>query len=200
MNQFKGKLTKTHDFFSGFHLSGTVKETQGICLQRKVLTCKVSLKFDRCRITTVTCSCNNRSILWCAHAVALAVYRIRRAAHVKIKVPISESILQLKTPQLQTLLLHLITQHHQDILPSVQNLLDDLKQPDSEINKAAGIPDPTAGACSESESLWYLNSDLIREEVKTGLEPNNTGKNISSLISKVRICFNLLTISRTIIL
>ena len=170
---------------AGFHLSGTVKEAQGICLQRKVFQYKVSLKFDRCKITSLSCTCNNRTILWCAHAVALTIYRIRHANSVQIRLPVSESILQLKTPQLQSLLLHLITQHHQDLLPSVQKLLDDFKQPESDINNAAGIPDPTAGACSGSDSLWYLDSDLIQEEIKTGLEPNNTGKNISSLLSKV---------------
>eukprot|EP00794_Sanderia_malayensis_P007764 gene7764-8610_t len=172
-----------------FHLSGTVQETQGICLQRKVCHYKVSLKFDRCKITSVQCTCNNRTILWCAHAVALAICRIRHASSVRIRVPISEGIMQLKTTELQSLLLHLITQHHQDILPSVQNLLDDLKRPDSEISRTAGLPDPTAGACSGSDSLWYLDSELIKEEIKTGLEPNNTGKNINSLLNKVREMF-----------
>ena len=103
----------------------------------------------------------------------------------------SETILQLKTQQLQTLLLHLITKHHHDLLPSVQNLLDDLKRPESEISNAAGVPDPTAGACSGSESVWYFDDDLIRDEVRSGLEPNNTGKNISSLFNKVRLKFSL---------
>ena len=135
----------------------------------------------------MSCTCSNKTILWCPHAVALAVYRIRFAERVRIRLPVSETILQLKTQQLQSLLLHLITKHHHDLLPSVQNLLDDLKRPESEISNAAGVPDPTAGACSDSESVWYFDDDLIRDEVRSGLEPNNTGKNISSLFNKVRL-------------
>ena len=164
-----------------------MKETQGICQQRKVCYYRVSLKFDRCKITSVSCGCNNRSVLWCSHAVALALYRIRHANHVPVRLPVSETILQLKTPQLQRLLLHLITQHHQDILPSVQNLLDDLVRPDSEISLSQGIPDPTAGACTGTVSSWYLDSDLIHEEIKSGLSATNTGKNINSLFNKVSL-------------
>ena len=168
----------------GFHLSGTVKETHGICLQRKVCCYKSSIKFDRCKITSITCTCSNKTILWCSHAVALAVYRIRYADRVRIRLPVSETILQLKTQELQSLLLHLITKHH-DLLPSVQNLIDDFKRPDSEVSVAVGVPDPTAGACAGVDSLWYFDDTLIRSEVKAGLEPNNTGKNISSLFIKV---------------
>lgn len=177
--------------FVGFHLSGTVKEIHGICLQRKVCYYKSSIRFDRCKITSIACSCNNKTILWCPHAVALAVYRIRFADKVRIRLPVSETILQLKTHQLQSLLLHVITKHH-DLLPSVQNLIDDLKRPDSEINLTAGVPDPTAGACADVDSLWYFDDELLRSEVKAGLEPNNTGKNISSLFAKVgnRILFH----------
>jgi len=172
----------------GFHLSGTVKEIHGICLQRKVCYYKSSFRFDRCKITSIACSCSNKTILWCPHAVALAVYRIRFADKIRIRLPVSESILQLKKSQLQSLLLHVITKHH-DLLPSVQNLIDDFKRPDSEINLTVGVPDPTAGACTDVDSLWYFDDDLLRSEVKTGLEPNNTGKNISSLFAKVRELF-----------
>lgn len=181
-------MTKiSHRFISfhlGFHLSGTVKEIHGICLQRKVCHYKASIKFDRCKITSITCSCNNRTILWCPHAVALAIHRIRFADTVRIRLPVSETVLQLKTHQLQSLLLHLITKHH-DLLPSVQNLIDDFKYPDSEINRAGGVPDPTAGACADVDALWYFDEALIKSEVRSGLDANNTGKNISSLLIKV---------------
>eukprot|EP00795_Rhopilema_esculentum_P004792 gene4792-21101_t len=174
---------------SGFYLSGTVSELHGICLQRKVCHYKVSIKFDRCKITSITCTCQNKSILWCAHAVALAVYRIRFADKVNIRLPLSESILQLKTQQVQSLLLHLVTKHP-DLLPSVQNLIDEFKVPNSDISCANGVPDPTAGACTDVKPVWYFDEQLIKNEVKTGLEPNNTGKNISSLLHKVREMFS----------
>lgn len=49
---------------------------------------------DRCKITGVTCSCEARDIFWCQHVVALALYRIRNADSVRLRVPISgENIL-----------------------------------------------------------------------------------------------------------
>lgn len=43
----------------------------------------------RCKITSVTCSCDTRDIFWCHHVVALSLYRIRNAATIKLRVPIS---------------------------------------------------------------------------------------------------------------
>lgn len=46
--------------------------------------------FDyRCKITSVTCSCERKDIFWCPHVVALALYRIRNADAVCLRVPIS---------------------------------------------------------------------------------------------------------------
>ena len=50
---------------------------------------KVSVSFDRCKITSVTCSCDTKDIFWCHHVVALALYRIRNANKVRLRVPIS---------------------------------------------------------------------------------------------------------------
>ena len=43
----------------------------------------------RCKITSVTCTCETRDIFWCKHVVALSLYRIRNAETVKLRVPIS---------------------------------------------------------------------------------------------------------------
>lgn len=43
----------------------------------------------RCKITSVTCSCEARDIFWCQHVVALALFRIRNADTVRLRVPIS---------------------------------------------------------------------------------------------------------------
>lgn len=37
----------------------------------------------------MTCSCEARDIFWCQHVVALALYRIRNADSVLLRVPIS---------------------------------------------------------------------------------------------------------------
>lgn len=43
----------------------------------------------RCKITSVTCTCDTKDIFWCQHVVALALYRIRNADSVRLRVPIS---------------------------------------------------------------------------------------------------------------
>lgn len=43
----------------------------------------------RCKITSVTCSCDTKDIFWCPHVVALSLYRIRNADSVRLRVPIS---------------------------------------------------------------------------------------------------------------
>ncbi|KAG8516130.1 Zinc finger SWIM domain-containing protein 6, partial [Galemys pyrenaicus] len=56
-----------------FHLSGTVTEP---AIQSEPETvCNVAISFDRCKITSVTCSCGNKDIFYCAHVVALSLYR-----------------------------------------------------------------------------------------------------------------------------
>ena len=55
----------------------------------------------RCKITSVTCSCDTRDIFWCQHVVALALFRIRNAERVTLRVPISETLLQMSRQQLQ---------------------------------------------------------------------------------------------------
>ena len=43
----------------------------------------------RCKITAVNCGCGNKDIFWCQHVVALSLYRIRKAATIDLRVPIS---------------------------------------------------------------------------------------------------------------
>ncbi|KFV83529.1 Zinc finger SWIM domain-containing protein 6, partial [Struthio camelus australis] len=66
----------------GFHLSGTVTEP---AMQSEPETvCNVAISFDRCKITSVTCSCGNKDIFYCAHVVALSLYRIRKLHHTEV--------------------------------------------------------------------------------------------------------------------
>ncbi|KAG5889745.1 hypothetical protein JTB14_018967 [Gonioctena quinquepunctata] len=80
----------------GFHLSGVVTAPRSS--PTATLPCgapeppqkfKVSVSFDRCKITSVTCSCETKDIFWCQHVVALSLYRIRNAEIVRLRVPIS---------------------------------------------------------------------------------------------------------------
>ena len=171
--------------FPGFHLSGVVHETIGICNRQKTCVNKCSMTFDRNCITSTECTCNNKSLLWCSHIVAVAIYRIRNPKIVPIKPPISDSVLELNNQQLQKLLLTLISEKQNDILPDVQKLLDQIRSPDSKISRLSGFPDPTAGGCSGEERLWHMDSSYIKKQVTNGLTEGSSGKTTISLLNKV---------------
>lgn len=122
--------------FSGFHLSGTV--TEPATPSESELVCSVSVSFDRCKITAVTCSCGNKDIFYCAHVVALALYRVRKPEQVKLHLPISETLFQMSRDQLQKFVQYLISVHHTEVLPTAQKLADEILSTNSEINQVHG--------------------------------------------------------------
>ena len=116
----------------------------------------------RCKVTSVTCSCGSRDIFWCPHAVALVVYRIRNSDKVPVRVPISETLLQMNREQLQKFVQYLISSHHTEvsftshqaketlyispspscfISPTVQRLSDEILKKSLSINQMPGAPD-----------------------------------------------------------
>nr|XP_008195955.2 PREDICTED: zinc finger SWIM domain-containing protein 4 isoform X2 [Tribolium castaneum] len=181
----------------GFHLSGIVTASRTSPLQT-TLPCgvqeppqkfKVSVSFDRCKITSVTCSCDTKDIFWCQHVVALSLYRIRNAESVRLRVPISETLLQMDRQQLQKFVQYLISEHHTEVLPTAQKLADEILQQRSEINQIPGAPDPTAGASADDEHSWHLDEEQVCEQVKSYLSQGgyyNANKQLNSLFSKVR--------------
>lgn len=185
----------------GFHLSGVV--TGSRLSQPPTLPCgnvvggspeppqkfKVSVSFDRCKITSVTCSCETKDIFWCQHVVALSLYRIRNAESVRLRVPISETLLQMDRQQLQKFVQYLISEHHTEVLPTAQKLADEILQQRSEINQIPGAPDPTAGASADDDHTWHLDEEQVCEQVKSYLSQGayyNANKQLNSLFSKVR--------------
>lgn len=189
----------------GFHLSGvvTVKSplsssnssssqsnySQGGGSEKRY---RVSITFDRCKITSVTCTCDSKDIFWCQHVVALTLYRIRNPNLVKLRVPISETLLQLDRQQLQKLIQYLISEHHTEVLPTAQRLTDEILQSHSNINRIAGAPDPTAGSCAEDEHSWHLDEEQVSEQVKSYLaQPQHaqlvrSNKQLNALFAKVK--------------
>ncbi|KAB0397922.1 hypothetical protein E2I00_014544, partial [Balaenoptera physalus] len=83
----------------GFHLSGNIREPGGPGEPERLY--HVSISFDRCKITSVSCGCDNRDLFYCAHVVALSLYRIRHARQVELRLPISETLSQMNRDQLQ---------------------------------------------------------------------------------------------------
>ncbi|XP_056452154.1 zinc finger SWIM domain-containing protein 5 [Gadus chalcogrammus] len=171
----------------GFHLSGTV--TEPAATSEPEVTHKVAISFDRCKITSVTCGCGNRDIFYCAHVVALSLYRIRKPEQVKLRLPISETLFQMNRDQLQKLVQYLITAHHTEVLPTAQKLADEILSSNSEINQVHGAPDPTAGASIDDDNCWHLDEDQVREQVKQFLSQGGyygSGKQLNSMFAKVR--------------
>uniref|UniRef100_A0A8D3EFJ6 SWIM-type domain-containing protein n=1 Tax=Scophthalmus maximus TaxID=52904 RepID=A0A8D3EFJ6_SCOMX len=171
----------------GFHLSGTVRDPATSLEPEQV--CNVSVSFDRCKITAVTCSCGNKDIFYCAHVVALSLYRIRKPEQVKLHLPISETLFQMNRDQLQKFVQYLITVHHTEVLPTAQKLADEILSQNSEINQIHGAPDPTAGASVDDENCWHLDEEQVQEQVKLFLSQggyHGSGKQLNLLFSKVR--------------
>uniref|UniRef100_A0A8D0AG26 Zinc finger SWIM-type containing 6 n=1 Tax=Sander lucioperca TaxID=283035 RepID=A0A8D0AG26_SANLU len=171
----------------GFHLSGTVREPA--TSSEPELLCNVSVSFDRCKITAVTCGCGNKDIFYCAHVVALSLYRVRKPEQVKLRLPISETLFQMNRDQLQKFVQYLITVHHTEVLPTAQKLADEILSQNSEINQVHGAPDPTAGASVDDENCWHLDEEQVQEQVKLFLSQggyHGSGKQLNLLFSKVR--------------
>ncbi|KFP33641.1 Zinc finger SWIM domain-containing protein 5, partial [Colius striatus] len=171
----------------GFHLSGTV--TEPATATEPEMTYKVAISFDRCKITSVTCGCGNKDIFYCAHVVALSLYRIRKPDQVKLRLPISETLFQMNRDQLQKFVQYLITAHHTEVLPTAQKLADEILSSNSEINQVHGAPDPTAGASIDDENCWHLDEEQVREQVKLFLSQGGyygSGKQLNSMFAKVR--------------
>lgn len=122
---------------TGFHLSGIVTEPPGPSEPEH--SYHVSISFDRCKITSVSCACDNRDIFYCAHVVALSLHRIRHAHQVELRLPISETLSQMNRDQLQKFVQYLISAHHTEVLPTAQRLADEILLLGSEINRVHGM-------------------------------------------------------------
>ncbi|KAJ8260841.1 hypothetical protein COCON_G00165640 [Conger conger] len=171
----------------GFHLSGTV--TEAATPSEPEIVCNVAISFDRCKITSVTCGCGNKDIFYCAHVVALSLYRIRKPDQVKLHLPISETLFQMNRDQLQKFVQYLITVHHTEVLPTAQKLADEILSQNSQINQVHGAPDPTAGASIDDENCWHLDEEQVQEQVKLFLSQggyHGSGKQLNLLFAKVR--------------
>ncbi|XP_077350528.1 zinc finger SWIM domain-containing protein 8 isoform X2 [Festucalex cinctus] len=150
----------------GFHLSATVVPSQSG--QSKGIY-NVAVMFDRCRITSCSCTCG-AGAKWCAHVVALCLFRIHNVSAVCLRAPVSESLSRLQRDQLQKFAQYLISELPQQILPTAQRLLDELLSSQSTaINTLCGAPDPTAGPSASEQSTWYLDESTLSDNIKRTL-------------------------------
>ncbi|XP_075466758.1 zinc finger SWIM domain-containing protein 8 isoform X3 [Ascaphus truei] len=150
----------------GFHLSATVIPPQMLPPKG---TYNVAVMFDRCRITSCSCTCG-AGAKWCSHVVALCLFRIHNASAVCLRAPVSESLSRLQRDQLQKFAQYLISELPQQILPTAQRLLDELLSSQSTaINTVCGAPDPTAGPSASDQSTWYLDESTLSDNIKKTL-------------------------------
>ncbi|XP_078499350.1 zinc finger SWIM domain-containing protein 8 isoform X1 [Lissotriton helveticus] len=150
----------------GFHLSATVIPPQ---MAPPKGAYNVAVMFDRCRITSCSCTCG-AGAKWCAHVVALCLFRIHNASAVCLRAPVSESLSRLQRDQLQKFAQYLISELPQQILPTAQRLLDELLSSQSTaINTLCGAPDPTAGPSASDQSTWYLDESTLSDNIKKTL-------------------------------
>nr|XP_051683999.1 zinc finger SWIM domain-containing protein 4 [Oryctolagus cuniculus] len=171
----------------GFHLSGNVREPGGPGEPERLY--HVSISFDRCKITAVSCGCDRRDLFYCAHVVALSLHRIRHARQVELRLPISETLSRMNRDQLQKFVQYLISAHHTEVLPTAQRLADEILLLGSEINLVHGAPDPTAGAGIEDANCWHLDEEQIQEQVKQLLANGGyygASQQLRSMFGKVR--------------
>uniref|UniRef100_A0A8C7J058 Zinc finger, SWIM-type containing 8 n=1 Tax=Oncorhynchus kisutch TaxID=8019 RepID=A0A8C7J058_ONCKI len=153
-------------FLHCFHLSATVVSPQA---GQSKGAYNVAVMFDRCRITSCSCTCG-AGAKWCAHVVALCLFRIHNASAVCLRAPVSESLSRLQRDQLQKFAQYLISELPQQILPTAQRLLDELLSSQSTaINTVCGAPDPTAGPSASDQSTWYLDESTLSDNIKKTL-------------------------------
>ena len=113
---------------------------------------------------------------------------------VRLRVPISETLLQMDRNQLQKFVQYLISEHHTDVLPTAQKLADELLRKQSEINRIQGAPDPTAGSDAAETDAWHFDEVQVREQVKTCLAQGgyyNANKQLVSMFSKVSVVLGM---------
>ncbi|XP_006813582.2 zinc finger SWIM domain-containing protein 8-like, partial [Saccoglossus kowalevskii] len=151
----------------GFHLSATVVPPQHLAQPKG--TFNVAVMFDRRQITACSCTCSSLA-KWCAHVVALCLFRIHQASGVCLRAPVSESLSRLHRDQLQKFAQYLISELPQQILPTAQRLLDELlSSQESAINTVCGAPDPTAGPSATEQTRWCLDDSTLHENIKKTL-------------------------------
>ncbi|KAL3982274.1 hypothetical protein ACH3XW_46540 [Acanthocheilonema viteae] len=164
-----------HEVFQiGYHISAVVNATNSSSIVtptnssappcRTKMTYNVSVRVDRCRIVSCSCSCAFKAS-WCQHVVAVCLYRINKVNEVEYRVTIWDSINELTNEELKKLAQFLINDLPRQYLPVAQRLIDQLRNPNSEINAAVGAPDPTDGG-HDNVAIWCLDQRTLHENIR----------------------------------
>ncbi|KAH7729235.1 SWIM zinc finger family protein [Aphelenchoides avenae] len=122
------------------------------------------IRLYRCRIVECSCSCASTSA-WCEHVVALCLHRMYKPETVEFRPTIWDSITELEDNKLKKFAQYLLNELPRKYLPVAQRLIDQLRDPGSEINQATGAPDPTAGE-HDDVAIWCLDERNLHENIK----------------------------------
>ncbi|TMS39531.1 hypothetical protein L596_006041 [Steinernema carpocapsae] len=151
----------------GYHITATVEVTPKQQTQtsdaRGRASFGVDISVDRCRIVSCTCSCPFKSS-WCQHVVAVCLHRIHHPNKVEYRGTIWDSLNQMSKKNLIKFSQYLINALPRQYLPIAQGLIDDLRNPDSDINQSDGAPDPTDGGHQE-HAIWCLDGKVIKDNI-----------------------------------
>ncbi|XP_033736565.1 uncharacterized protein LOC117324845 [Pecten maximus] len=150
----------------GFMVSAILSKTSN---SAKVEGAKVTLSFEKQKVTLTTCSLCPQDI-WCQHIVAVAIYRIRNADKIAVHAPVAEVLGTLNRDQMQKLLQYTISEDPGGVTCRVFKHIDSIRDSRSEVNKTQLAPDPTFGVCPDQKScidlsLAQLNQDF-RDDVQ----------------------------------
>ncbi|XP_018654859.1 putative zinc finger protein [Schistosoma mansoni] len=142
---------------------------RGINIEPDYPAHRVSLTFDRQRITSCSCTCTFGT--WCSHVVATCLMRIRQPDKVLLRAPISESLSKLSREDLQKFAQNLICHvGPRKILPAAQLILDQLlAATNNPIKNSAGAPDPTVGGALGDAAAWCFDGGVLEEKLRVTL-------------------------------
>lgn len=182
-------LVKTTDYYTIDHTA-------------KTSVIKVSLIFDRCKITSVWCSCEAPAGKWCKHIILLCLYRIKNPNIVRknVRLPVSDTLSNMDRDSLQKFAQYLLQELPRDQLPTVQGILDRLldQSLSGEVEDDYTL-DPTAGNKDERPSEWYLEEKALQANIKANISKFHTPAKIATDIvgmqnqdQGVRLEFNAL--------
>lgn len=124
----------------GMHLSGTIRNSapRPWSVADFASTYSVSIQFDRGHVTSTNCSCNGSK--WCKHIVCLCLARIRGSVPFSVHPPLGETLSMLSREQLQKVLQHFVEVVPVSCIASLQNIVSQVKDRESEISKQPGAP------------------------------------------------------------
>ena len=106
----------------------------------------VAVQFDRGCITSVKCTCGDRK--WCEHVVAVCIARIRGSVPFEVHPPLGETLSQFNRDQLQKVVQHFAEIIAHDKVAKLQEIVSQIKDPESEMSKQLGAP----GQCDSQRS------------------------------------------------